>query len=199
MPCNFNQRVLAKHVKDGIRAVAARRSVFIDDLGPPTASRWAPRGCAPPRSQREVIADSIEPSSPRATSSTWPRLPGRLRQDDPRRRHGARAVGRPGPQVFYNGTIAPEAIRRPRRDDPGRKSRPSEPVRRVICDDRRGGSCAPRVGRPPRAGACGGSSSLPTRWRSWIDFLGISPRGLSMGSRRRTRRRPRRPARRASS
>jgi dihydroxy-acid dehydratase len=36
MPCNLNQRVLAKHVKDGIRAAG----------GTPMVSRWVPRECA---------------------------------------------------------------------------------------------------------------------------------------------------------
>ena len=42
MPCNYNQRRLAEHVKDGIRRPAARRWSSTRSRSA-TASRWAPR------------------------------------------------------------------------------------------------------------------------------------------------------------
>ena len=58
MPCNLNQRELARHVKDGSAPRAARRSSSTRSRSP-TASRWARRHARLAIS-REVIADSIE-------------------------------------------------------------------------------------------------------------------------------------------
>ena len=95
MPCNFNQRELAEHVKDGIRAaggtpmefntIAVSRRRLDGHRGHEGASLVS----------REVIADSIELVA-RGHLLRRARLPRRLRQDDPGRRDGARAARRPG-------------------------------------------------------------------------------------------------------
>jgi dihydroxy-acid dehydratase len=46
MPCNFNQRVLAKHVKDGIRA-AGGTPIEFNTIAVSDGISMGPRGCAP--------------------------------------------------------------------------------------------------------------------------------------------------------
>jgi dihydroxy-acid dehydratase len=45
MPCNLNQRLLARHVKQGIRR-AGGTPIEFNTIAVSTASRWAARGCA---------------------------------------------------------------------------------------------------------------------------------------------------------
>ena len=59
MPCNLNQRVLAKHVKDGIRAAGGTPIEFNTISVSDGVSMGTP-ACAPRSISREVIADSIE-------------------------------------------------------------------------------------------------------------------------------------------
>ena len=93
MPCNLNQRVLAKHVKDGIRA-AGGTPIEFNTISVSDGVSMGTTGMRASLISREVIADSIElvVDGPPARR---PRLHRRLRQDDPRRRDGARAPRRP--------------------------------------------------------------------------------------------------------
>ena len=50
MPCNWNHRILAANVKEGIRAAGGTPMEF-NTISVWTVSRWAPPGCAP-RSSR---------------------------------------------------------------------------------------------------------------------------------------------------
>src|SRR4029077_17650044 len=59
MPCNFNQRVLAKHVKDGIRA-AGGTPIEFNTVAVSDGVSMGTTGMRASLISREVIADSIE-------------------------------------------------------------------------------------------------------------------------------------------
>src|ERR1700722_10898145 len=59
MPCNFNQRVLAKHVKDGIRA-AGGTPVEFNTIAISDGVSMGTTGMRASLISRELIADSIE-------------------------------------------------------------------------------------------------------------------------------------------
>ena len=59
MPCNFNQRVLAKHVKDGIRA-AGGTPIEFNTISVSDGVSMGTSGMRASLISREVIADSIE-------------------------------------------------------------------------------------------------------------------------------------------
>src|SRR3954470_6312544 len=59
MPCNFNQRVLAKHVKDGIRAAGGTPMEF-NTISVSDGVSMGTSGMRASLISREVIADSIE-------------------------------------------------------------------------------------------------------------------------------------------
>src|SRR6478752_7552276 len=59
MPCNFNQRVLAKHVKDGIRAAGGTPMEF-NTISISDGVSMGTSGMRASLISREVIADSIE-------------------------------------------------------------------------------------------------------------------------------------------
>ena len=182
MPCNFNQRALAQKVKRAFARPAARRWSSTPSPSP-TASRWAPRGCAASLVSREVIADSIE-------------LVGRghhfdglvcLVGCDKTIPAAAMALARldiPG-LVFYNGSIAPgryegsDVTIQDVFEGVGALSRRHDDGRRAA--RARGSPC-------PGAGACGGQFTANTMATA-LEFLGISPAGLP-ASRRRTSARP---------
>ena len=74
--------------------------------------------------------------------------------------------------VFYNGSIAPGPLPRPRRDDPGRLRGGRRERGRTMSDEDvhelEGVAC-------PGAGACGGQFTANTMATA-LEFLGISPR-----------------------
>ena len=127
MPCNFNQRVLAKHVKDGIRA-AGGTPIEFNTISVSDGVSMGTTGMRASLISREVIADSIE-LVVRGPPARRPRLPRRLRQDDPRRRDGARPARHPGARLLQRLDRA-RPLRRPRRDDPGRVRGGRRPRRR---------------------------------------------------------------------
>ena len=117
MPCNFNQRVLAKHVKDGIRA-AGGTPIEFNTIAVSDGVSMGTTGMRASLISREVIADSIELVAA-GHLLRRARLPRRLRQDDPGRRDGARAARHPRPRPLQRLDRA-RPLQRPRRDDPGR-------------------------------------------------------------------------------
>ena len=92
MPCNLNQRALARHVKQGIRA-AGGTPIEFNTVSVSDGVTMGTTGMRGSLISRELIADSIElvVDGPPARR---PRLPRRLRQDDPGRGDGARAARR---------------------------------------------------------------------------------------------------------
>ena len=82
MPCNLNQRELAVHVKEGIRA-AGGTPIEFNTISVSDGVSMGTTGMRASLISREVIADSIE-LVVRGPPVRRPRLPRRLRQDDPR-------------------------------------------------------------------------------------------------------------------
>ncbi len=172
MPCNFNQRVLAKHVKDGIRA-AGGTPVEFNTVSISDGVSMGTTGMRASLISREVIADSIELV-----------VEGHLLDGlvcvvgcDKTIPAGVMALARldvPG-LVFYNGSIAP-----------GRFEGRDVTIQDVF--EAVGARAAGRMTDEevhalesvacPGAGACGGQFTANTM-ALVIDFLGISPRGLS--------------------
>jgi hypothetical protein len=106
MPCNFHLRELSAKVKEGIRAAGGTPMEF-NTIAISDGETMGTEGMKASLVSREVIADSIELVC-RGHCSTPHRLHRRLRQDHPRRGHGAGAhePARPG---ALRRTIAPES------------------------------------------------------------------------------------------
>ena len=127
MPCNFNQRVLAKHVKDGIRA-AGGTPIEFNTVAVSDGVSMGTTGMRASLISREVIADSIELVCAGHLLDGLVSLVG----CDKTIPAGVMALARldiPG-LVFYNGSIAPGRYDGPRRDDPGRVRGSRRPRRR---------------------------------------------------------------------
>ncbi len=104
MPCNFNNRVLAAKVKEGIRA-AGGTPMELNTIAISDGITMGTAGMRASLVSRELIADSIElVASAHCFDALVCDL--RLRQDDPRHGDGARAPGRPG-LMLYGGSIRP--------------------------------------------------------------------------------------------
>jgi dihydroxy-acid dehydratase len=104
MPCNFNQRVLAKHVKDGIRA-AGGTPIEFNTISVSDGVSMGTSGMRASLISREVIADSIELVAEGHLFDGLVCLVG----CDKTIPAGVMALVRlniPG-LVFYNGSIAP--------------------------------------------------------------------------------------------
>ena len=92
MPCNFNNRVLAAKVKEGIRA-AGGTPMELNTIAISDGITMGTAGMRASLVSRELIADSIElVASAHHFDARGRDL--RLRQDDPGHRDGARAPGR---------------------------------------------------------------------------------------------------------
>src|SRR6202171_5677486 len=171
MPCTLNQRVLARHVKDGIRA-AGGTPIEFNTISISDGVSMGTTGMRASLISREVIADSIELVAEGHLLDGLVCLVG----CDKTIPAGVMALARldiPG-LVFYNGSIAPgryegrdvtiqdgfEAV------GPRAAGRMTDEevhaLESVAC---------------PGAGACGGQFTANTM-ALVIDFLGISPRGL---------------------
>ena len=83
-PCNYHLRDLAVHVKDGIRAAGGTPMEF-NTVSISDGITMGTEGMRASLVSREVIADSIELVDARQRLRR-PGRPGRLRQDDSRRR-----------------------------------------------------------------------------------------------------------------
>src|SRR5579862_6703465 len=172
MPCNLNQRVLARHVKDGIRA-AGGTPIEFNTISVSDGVSMGTTGMRGSLISREVIADSIELVVAGHLLDGLVSIVG----CDKTIPAGAMALARldvPG-LVFYNGSIAPGKYE-------GRDVTIQDVFEAV------GARAAGRMSDEevhalesvacPGAGACGGQFTANTM-ALVIDFLGISPRGLS--------------------
>jgi dihydroxy-acid dehydratase len=172
MPCNLNQRVLAKHVKDGIRA-AGGTPIEFNTISVSDGVSMGTSGMRASLISREVIADSIELVAEGHLFDGLVCLVG----CDKTIPAGVMALARldvPG-LVLYNGSIAP-----------GRYDGRDVTIQDVF--EAVGARAAGRMSDEevhalesvacPGAGACGGQYTANTM-ALVIDFLGISPRGLS--------------------
>ena len=172
MPCNLNQRVLAKHVKDGIRA-AGGTPIEFNTISVSDGVSMGTSGMRASLISRELIADSIELVTEGHLFDGLVCLVG-CDKTIPGAVMALARLDVPG-LVFYNGSIAPGRFRN----------------RDVTIQDVFEAVGARAAGRMtdedvheleevacPGAGACGGQFTANTM-ATVIDFLGISPRGLS--------------------
>ena len=173
MPCNLNQRDLAQDVKRGIReaggtpmefnTIAVSDGVSMGTVGHARLARLA-RG-----DRRLDRARRARPSLRRA------RLPRRLRQDESRRRDGARPARHPVRRPLHRLDRA-RPLPRPRGLDRRRLRGRSAPTRpgKISADDLHeleSVAC-------PGAGACGGQFTANTM-STILEFLGLSPFGAN--------------------
>jgi dihydroxy-acid dehydratase len=172
MPCNLNQRELAVHVKEGIRA-AGGTPIEFNTISVSDGVSMGTSGMRASLISRELIADSIELVCEGHLLDGVVCLVG----CDKTLPGAAMALARldiPG-LLFYNGTIQPGRF-------DGRDVTIQDVFEAIGAraagkmtdeDVHRLESCA-----CPGAGACGGQFTANTM-AIVIDFLGISPRGLS--------------------
>jgi len=172
MPCNFNQRVLAKHVKDGIRA-AGGTPIEFNTIAVSDGVSMGTSGMRASLISREVIADSIELVAEGHLLDGIVCLVG-CDKTIPAAVMALVRLDIPG-MVFYNGTIAPGKFR-------GKDvtiqdvfeavgARAAGKMTDEDVHELEGVAC-------PGAGACGGQYTANTM-AMVIDFLGLSPRALS--------------------
>jgi dihydroxy-acid dehydratase len=172
MPCNFNQRVLAKHVKDGIRA-AGGTPIEFNTISVSDGVSMGTSGMRASLISREVIADSIELVTEGHLFDGLVCLVG-CDKTIPGAVMALARLDVPG-LVLYNGSI-----------QPGRYEGRDVTIQDVF--EAVGARAAGRMSDEevhalesaacPGAGACGGQFTANTM-ALVIDFLGISPRGLS--------------------
>jgi dihydroxy-acid dehydratase len=172
MPCNLNQRELAVHVKDGIRA-AGGTPVEFNTISVSDGVSMGTTGMRASLISREVIADSIELVCAGHLFDGLVCLVG-CDKTIPGAVMALARLDIPG-LVFYNGSIAA-----------GRFHGHDVTIQDVF--EAVGARAAGRMTDDevheledcacPGAGACGGQFTANTM-ATVIDFLGISPRGLS--------------------
>lgn len=170
MPCNFNQRRLAQHVKEGIRQ-AGGMPVEVNTIAVSDAVSMGTEGMKMSLASREVITDSIELVALGHSFDGLVVIVG----CDKTIPAGAMSLARlniPG-LVLYSGTIAPGRFQ-------GRDvniqdvfeavgSHAAGKMTRAELNELEGAAC-------PGAGACGGQFTANTMSLA-LDFLGISPAG----------------------
>ena len=172
MPCNFNQRQLAQHVKAGIRAAGATPMEF-NTIAVSDGVSMGTQGMRASLVSREVIADSIELVARGHLFDGLVCLVG-CDKTIPAAVMAACRLDLPS-LVLYNGSIAPgrwggrdvtiqDVFEAVGRHAAGALS--SEDLHSL-----EGAAC-------PGAGACGGQFTANTMAMA-VDFLGISPFGLS--------------------
>jgi dihydroxy-acid dehydratase len=172
MPCNFNQRELAVHVKAGIRA-AGGTPIEFNTVAVSDGVSMGTSGMRASLISRDLIADSIELVADGHLFDGLVCIVG----CDKTIPAGVMALARldiPG-LVFYNGSIAPGKFRGQdvTIQDVFEAVGARSAGRMTDEDVHELESCA-----CPGAGACGGQFTANTM-ATVIDFLGISHRGLS--------------------
>jgi dihydroxy-acid dehydratase len=172
MPCNLNQRVLAKHVKDGIRA-AGGTPIEFNTISVSDGVSMGTSGMRASLISREVIADSIELVAEGHLFDGIVCLVG-CDKTLPGAVMGLVRLDIPG-LVFYNGSIAPGLFRG--------KDVTIQDVFEAVGKHAAGKMTDEDVYELegvacPGAGACGGQFTANTM-AIVIDFLGISPRAAS--------------------
>ena len=172
MPCNFNQRELAGHVKAGIRAAGGTPMEF-NTISVSDGVSMGTEGMRASLVSREVIADSIELVARGHLFDGLVCLVG-CDKTIPAAVMALARLDIPG-LVLYNGSIAPGRFA-------GRdvtiqdvfEAVGAHAVGAMSADDLHaleGAAC-------PGAGACGGQFTANTMSTA-LDFLGISPAGLN--------------------
>jgi dihydroxy-acid dehydratase len=172
MPCNFNQRELAKHVKAGVRA-AGGTPVEFNTVSVSDGVSMGTEGMRASLISREVIADSIELVVRGHLLDGLVCLVG-CDKTIPAAVMALARLDVPG-LVLYNGSIAPGRFR-------GRDVTIQDVFEAVGAHavgsmsagelhELEGVAC-------PGAGACGGQFTANTMSTA-LDFLGISPAGLN--------------------
>ena len=172
MPCNYNQRELAAHVKAGIRAAGGTPMEF-NTVSVSDAVSMGTEGMKASLVSRELIADSIELVARGHLFDSLVCLVG----CDKTIPAAAMALGRldiPG-LVLYNGTILPGTFR-------GRDVT-IQTVFEAVGAYRAGKITAQELWELenvacPGAGACGGQYTANTM-ATVLEFLGLSPAGLN--------------------
>jgi dihydroxy-acid dehydratase len=172
MPCNWNQRELARHVKAGIRA-AGGTPVEFNTISVSDGVSMGTEGMRASLVSREVIADSIELVARGHLLDGLVCLVG-CDKTIPAAVMALARLDLPG-LVLYNGSIAPGRFR-------GRDVTIQDVFEAVGAHavgtmsaeelhELEGAAC-------PGAGACGGQFTANTMATA-LDFLGISPAGLN--------------------
>jgi dihydroxy-acid dehydratase len=173
MPCNFNQRRLAEHVKDGIRAAGGTPMEF-NTISVSDGVSMGTEGMKSSLVSREVVADSIELvvrghllDGVVCLVGCDKTIPG-----------AAMALGRldvPG-LILYNGTIYPGVYK-------GQRNATVVTVFEAIGAYRAGKITLDELyevenAACPGPGACGGQYTANTM-STVMEFLGLSPGGLN--------------------
>ncbi|MBA2254243.1 MAG: dihydroxy-acid dehydratase [Chloroflexi bacterium] len=172
MPCNINQRELAQHVKDGIRAAGATPMEF-NTVSVSDGVSMGTEGMKASLVSRELIADSIELVARGHLFDGLVCIVG----CDKTIPAAAMALGRldlPG-VIFYNGTIMPGSYQ-------GRDVT-VQSVFEAVGAYRAGRITADELWALeevacPGAGACGGQFTANTM-STMMEFIGLSPAGLN--------------------
>jgi dihydroxy-acid dehydratase len=172
MPCNFNQRELAKHVKSGVRA-AGGTPVEFNTVSVSDGVSMGTEGMRASLVSREVIADSIELVARGHLLDGLVCLVG-CDKTIPAAVMALARLDLPG-LVLYNGSIAPGRFR-------GRDVTIQD-VFEAVGAHAAGSMSADELHELegvacPGAGACGGQFTANTMSTA-LDFLGISPAGLN--------------------
>src|SRR5476651_1323251 len=172
MPCNLNQRVLAKHVKDGIRA-AGGTPIEFNTISVSDGVSMGTSGMRASLISREVMADSIELVAEGHLFDCIVCLVG-CDKTIPAAIMELVRLDIPG-MVFSNGTIAPGKFRG--------KDVTIQDVFEAVGARAAGKMTDEDVhelenAACPGAGACGGQYTANTM-AMVTDFLGLSPRALS--------------------
>jgi dihydroxy-acid dehydratase len=173
MPCNYNQRRLAEHVKDGIRAAGGTPMEF-NTVSVSDGVSMGTEGMKASLVSREVIADSIELVVRGHLLDGLVCLVG----CDKTIPAAAMALGRldvPG-LVLYNGTIYPGVYK-------GKRNATVVTVFEAIGAYRAGRISLDELYEVenvacPGAGACGGQFTANTM-STVLEFIGLSPAGLN--------------------
>ena len=173
MPCNYNQRRLAEHVKDGIRAAGGTPMEF-NTISVSDGVTMGTEGMKASLISREVIADSIELVMRGHLLDGLVCLVG----CDKTMPGAAMALGRldvPG-LILYNGTIYPGVYK-------GQRNATVVTVYEAIGAYRAGKITLDELYEIenvacPGAGACGGQFTANTM-STVLEFIGLSPAGLN--------------------
>jgi dihydroxy-acid dehydratase len=172
MPCNFNQRTLAQHVKRGIRAAGGTPLEF-NTISVSDGVSMGTEGMRASLVSREVIADSIELVARGHLFDGLVCLVG-CDKTIPSAVMALCRLDLPG-LVLYNGSIAPGRFRG--RDVTiqdvfeGVGAHAAGTMSAADLHELEGAAC-------PGAGACGGQFTANTMSTA-LEFLGISPAGLN--------------------
>ncbi len=172
MPCNLNQRVLARHVKEGIRK-AGGTPIEFNTISVSDGVSMGTEGMRASLVSREVIADSIELVARGHLFDGLVCLVG-CDKTIPAAVMALARLDLPG-LVLYGGSIAPGRFR-------GRDVTVQD-VFEAIGAHAAGSMTAAEVHELegvacPGAGACGGQFTANTM-ATVLDFLGVSPPGLN--------------------